>query len=598
MKRFPVLIGAVALIAFMVGCGGDNLTGSSSLSAPLAQLTKFVPADAVIDSVKLYVEAVDVGTQTVTAHQITKNWDESSVTWTSFGASFNTSPLSAASVSAAGQVEFDVTPAARSWFDSTAENFGLLLQQTGTEVFRTSFSSREGTGTAPSLKVCYTTFEGPACETFEVDADAYIYQDIPETNFGGAELLYVGRDGSIDSTYFTLLQFAFPVEIRYATIGDFVWNDENRNGLQDAGEPGLEGITVELFNCADELQEATVTDVNGAYEFGSLLAGDYYVKVTAPANFVISAADVGADDNVDSDVDPGTGASACLSLNPGVTDISVDIGLTPNPSSVGDFVWHDENENGIQDEGEMGIADIVVRLYACDGTLLDETTSDADGAYLFENLEAGDYYLEFVNPFGYIFTLQNVGDDALDSDVDRFQKRTECFSLGDGVEAFDWDAGLFAFEGCTRSKGYWKNHAGFGPQPDSVTWLLPTWLGTAGGNRSLAVDNAEMAVELLQQHEYGDPSNGITKLYAQLLAAKLNIVNFANPADIFDVISDADAFLADYNWEDWNTLGSEDRHQVLEWKDMLDEYNNGDIGPGSCDDNDEDDDMNGDNDDM
>ena len=144
--------------------------------------------------------------------------------------------------------------------------------------------------------------------------------------------------------------------------------------------------------------------------------------------------------------------------------------------------------------------------------------------------------------------------------------------------------------GCTRSKGYWKNHAGFGPQDDVVTDLLPQTLGSGGG-KSIMVDSARQAVDFLSQKVYGHPSNGITKLYAQLLAAKLNIEDGASADDISGVIDDADAFLVDHEWQDWDSLDKDAQKQVLMWKDQLDAYNNGHIGPGHCDDDDGDDDL-------
>jgi hypothetical protein len=138
-------------------------------------------------------------------------------------------------------------------------------------------------------------------------------------------------------------------------------------------------------------------------------------------------------------------------------------------------------------------------------------------------------------------------------------------------------------EGCTYGKGFWKNHAGMGPQEDLVTDLLPIWLGNSDGDYSLGVETAEMAYNVLQQHEYGHPSNGITRLYAHLLAAKLNIANGASDDDIGDVITDADNFLAGHDWESWNDLGHEDRQTINGWKDMLEDFNEGIIGPGSCD---------------
>ena len=183
----------------------------------------------------------------------------------------------------------------------------------------------------------------------------------------------------------------------------------------------------------------------------------------------------------------------------------------------------------------------------------------------------------------------NQGDnDEIDSDPDRSSGMTECFTLNPGDSALSWDAGLFAFEGCTYGKGYWKNHTGFGPQEDVVSPLLPIWLGNDDGSRSLAVTDAQIAFDVLQQHEYGHPSNGITKLYAHLLTAKLNIASFANPADIFEAVEDADDFLAEYDWQDWDSLSKDQQKMVSKWKGKLEEYNEGEIGPGHCDEDDDD----------
>ncbi|UCD95396.1 MAG: hypothetical protein JSU69_04935, partial [Candidatus Zixiibacteriota bacterium] len=176
-------------------------------------------------------------------------------------------------------------------------------------------------------------------------------------------------------------------------------------------------------------------------------------------------------------------------------------------------------------------------------------------------------------------------DDAADSDADPVTGMTMCTMLEVSEIDSTWDAGMYepAQEGCTYSKGYWKNHAGFGPQEDVVTVLLPVWLGNEDGDKSIPVTDSVIAVDVLVQRSYGSPSNGITKLYAQLLAAKLNIANGADDGDVADAVEDADDFLADYDWNDWDILSNDDRQMVLEWKDTLDMYNNGFIGPGYCD---------------
>jgi hypothetical protein len=89
-------------------------------------------------------------------------------------------------------------------------------------------------------------------------------------------------------------------------------------------------------------------------------------------------------------------------------------------------------------------------------------------------------------------------------------------------------------------------------------------------------------VDVLSQFTYGEPSNGITKLYAHMLAAKLNEANGVAGDMIADAQSDAETFLADHSWEDWDGLSDEDRQQVMEWKDLFESFNEGYMSPTSC----------------
>ena len=130
--------------------------------------------------------------------------------------------------------------------------------------------------------------------------------------------------------------------------------------------------------------------------------------------------------------------------------------------------------------------------------------------------------------------------------------------------------------GCTRTIGYWKTHS------EKITPLLPVWLGTGSG-KSIRVTTAPQAVQILSMSsQYGSPSNGITKLYAQLLAAKLNMLNGADGADIASTLLSADEFLNQYDWRNWKGLSPGQKQTVLDWKTTLDNYNNGLIGPGHC----------------
>ena len=141
-----------------------------------------------------------------------------------------------------------------------------------------------------------------------------------------------------------------------SSIGDFVWNDLNGNGIQDAGEPGIPNVTVTLLGSdATTVVAVTTTNASGAYNFINLAPGTYYVQFTAPSGdtFTTQYA-AGSTTSTDSNANVSTGKTDAVTLASGATDNTIDAGLY-QPVSIGDFVWNDLNDNGIQDTGEPGI---------------------------------------------------------------------------------------------------------------------------------------------------------------------------------------------------------------------------------------------------
>lgn len=113
----------------------------------------------------------------------------------------------------------------------------------------------------------------------------------------------------------------------------------------------------------------------------------------------------------------------------------------------GNFVWLDENVNGVQDAGEPGVEGVAVTLYSEDGTPVGSATTDASGSYQIvqQGASSGNFYLGFALPAGYEFALQDQGsDDTLDSDVDPASGETAVLALS-GVDA-NVDAGLVQVE--------------------------------------------------------------------------------------------------------------------------------------------------------
>nr|WP_239121906.1 SdrD B-like domain-containing protein [Staphylococcus condimenti] len=200
------------------------------------------------------------------------------------------------------------------------------------------------------------------------------------------------------------------------TLGDYVWEDTNKDGIQNNGESGIEGVTVTLTK-PDGTTETTKTDATGRYEFTGLENGDYTVKFETPAGYEPTKVNNG-DDTLDSD---GTTVTATIN---NADNPTIDSGFykpvteppkEPATYTLGDKVWEDTNKDGIQNSNELGIEGVKATLTKPDGTT-ETTTTDAEGHYEFIGLENGDYTVIFETPEGYEPTVSNNGDDALDSD--------------------------------------------------------------------------------------------------------------------------------------------------------------------------------------
>ena len=178
-------------------------------------------------------------------------------------------------------------------------------------------------------------------------------------------------------------------------LGDLAWYDTNQNGIQDAGEPGVQGIDVDLYDngtCGGTAIASDTTDASGNYLFTGLPAGTYCLEFyNIPAAWSITLQNEGSDDTVDSDADPATGRIENINLT--IDDLDQDIGLYVE-GSVGDRVWCDSDLNGAYDAGE-GVAGVTVRLFRdpeCDtvaNALLATQDTAGDGQYLFSGLAVG-----------------------------------------------------------------------------------------------------------------------------------------------------------------------------------------------------------------
>lgn len=239
-----------------------------------------------------------------------------------------------------------------------------------------------------------------------------------------------------------------------STIRGVVFIDTNKDNVQTTSEKGLAGVTVTLTGTNVTGASVTViktTGPDGTYVFSDLLKGTYSVTETQPARYENGVATAGT-----------AGGTVCTApCTDVIGGVSLDRGTESNGyffaeygASLGDRVWEDVNDNGIQDAGERGLGGVTVRLFDGDGNLIDTrvtsgsaVTSSAKAAiepgyYLFQDLPAGSYVLQILTSDGYVPSSQYSGLSDFDSDVDRTTGRTQLVVLASGNHRLDIDAGV------------------------------------------------------------------------------------------------------------------------------------------------------------
>jgi LPXTG-site transpeptidase (sortase) family protein len=316
-----------------------------------------------------------------------------------------------------------------------------LLDSTGTTTLATTTTDASGlyhfTNLAPgTYRVSFVPPSGYAFSPADQGANDAVDSDA-DTSTGITTASYTLASGDNNLTVDAGLH-------QLAALGDFVWNDSNANGIQDAGEAGIPNVTVNLLNSGGAVIATTTTDANGLYHFTNLAPGTYSVQFVNPGGYTFSPANQGANDAVDSDADTTTGVTGTYTLAAGENNTTVDAGLH-TPAALGDFVWNDANANGIQDAGETGIPNVTVNLLDSGGAIIATTTTDASGLYHFTNLTPGTYRVEFVPPAGYTVSPPDQGaNDAVDSDANTTTGiTTTSYTLASGDNNTTVDAGMF-----------------------------------------------------------------------------------------------------------------------------------------------------------
>ena len=232
----------------------------------------------------------------------------------------------------------------------------------------------------------------------------------PQTGLMGPILLVGGiKELSFDAG------FTLP-----ATIGNWIWEDMDADGVQESGDVGIAGVTLELYEDANAdgvadgpVFATTTSNATGFYQF-VVPPGTYVLTAITPAGYEITIQNNMAGGNVGcSSIGEITGRTGPVSVAPAEIKLNVDAGFFRN-ANVGNFVWDDLDFDGIQDVNEPGIQGVNVFLYIDqddDGVVentipVATTTSNSQGFYTFSGLRPHFYAIKFEAAAGYFPVVQ------------------------------------------------------------------------------------------------------------------------------------------------------------------------------------------------
>lgn len=259
------------------------------------------------------------------------------------------------------------------------------------------------------------------------------------------------------------------------SIGDFVWEDFNGDGIQNGGDTDLPaGVDITVFNVTDGIPAVDVFGnpigtVNvpggtGTYLIDNLPPATYRLTFSEPAGWQRTASGEGGP-TTDSDPDENTGETTNIILASGDVVDDIDAGYFM-PIDIGDLVWEDVNGNGVQD-GEPGVAGVAVDISGTTGSgapYNDNVNTNGAGNYLFQDVPPGNYTITFSLPNAmWFFTTIDAGADNIDSDADRTNGEvTGIMVMSSDPDIEDIDAGMF--EGASVSDFVWEDLNGDGIQ--------------------------------------------------------------------------------------------------------------------------------------
>ncbi len=204
---------------------------------------------------------------------------------------------------------------------------------------------------------------------------------------------------------------------RLGRLSGTVYTDRNNDGVHDADEPGISGVTLTLSGtdaAGAAVNRSMVSATDGSFSFADVAASNgsgYTLTETQPVNYADGLETVG-----------GLGGSAGAAGTSVISGIVFTAGASGNGYLFGDrlggligIVYVDDNNNGVKDAGEAGIANVSIALTGTDasGAAVNRSVITAsDGTYSFADVAASNgtgYTLSETQPVGYLDGIETAG---------------------------------------------------------------------------------------------------------------------------------------------------------------------------------------------
>jgi len=235
-----------------------------------------------------------------------------------------------------------------------------------------------------------------------------------------------GTDAAADGIIRVEVQKENIDEINFAItptvkIGDRLWTEDDNDGDATTGEVEPVVDHEVTISCENGYSASTQTDNNGLYWFELLSNfGTCTVKTETPTDMTPAkgSKENNSVDDTSSENDKTHNSVDGTSVNVGTVDnLTLDFGF----ASVGDLcgrVTEDTNGNG---RGDVAISNVTLLLYAdnnadgrADGSVLQTTTTDSEGNYCFNKIQAANYVVNEKQPDGFLDVSENEGGDDHD----------------------------------------------------------------------------------------------------------------------------------------------------------------------------------------